>query len=227
MRSYRTSLAPRRGGVLLWVVVIVVGVVIFGVYMTSRHQQESLAEADQLYKAGQKAAAAEKYKAGYPAAGGRKAEVIKRIVEHEATKGSSDEAKKWMEKGLDEKLTLDFDEPAAKSLLTQVNRDREARVAKQKAEEEARRKSQEAVAGERNAAKKNRDLPRDQFRNLVLGKSQSEVLSLLGKPNDTQDDQDLGHLWYYNDCARDPVTGKRSLVQIVFEGGQVTTVNFN
>jgi hypothetical protein len=35
-------------------------------------------------------------------------------------------------------------------------------------------------------------------------------------------------LWYSRHVAVDPVTGKKSaIVRIVFEGGTVTTVNFN
>jgi hypothetical protein len=235
MRNYRTGSAPRRGGVLLWLVVIVVGVVIFGVYMTSRHQQESLEEADKLYKAGQKAAAAEKYKAGYPAAGGRKAEVIKRIVEHEATKGSTDEAKKWMEKGLDDKLTLEFDDADTRALLAQVNQEREARLAKQKAEEEEGKRQQAAakVAGQKKheAADRiaaNKALPREQFRNLILGKTPDQLVALLGKPDYTQDTELTGTLWYYKNVAPDPASGKRATkVQLSFDSFEtVKDANF-
>ena len=35
-------------------------------------------------------------------------------------------------------------------------------------------------------------------------------------------------LWYYRNVAVDPVTGKKTAqVQLVFEGGVVTSVNFN
>src|SRR5689334_3176918 len=64
--------------------------VFFG--MKSREQQEkALAEADRLY-ATKPAEAVAKYKEGYPAAGSRKAEVLQRIVDHEAANGNTAEA---------------------------------------------------------------------------------------------------------------------------------------
>jgi hypothetical protein len=73
----------------------------------------------------------------------------------------------------------------------------------------------------------NRNLQRDEFRALVLGKSPDELIAAIGKPNSTQDTE-IGLWWYYENVAVDPVTGKRSmLVQITIENGRVTGVNFN
>lgn len=82
-------------------------------------------------------------------------------------------------------------------------------------------------SAERNQVSANRRLPRDQFRALVVGRSMDEVLRALGMPADTQD-QEVGQFWYYQNVAPDPVTGKSAAqVQIIFEGGTATTVNFN
>ncbi len=82
-------------------------------------------------------------------------------------------------------------------------------------------------AGGGGNVRANRNLKRDEFRNLVLGKSPEELVAAIGKPNSTQDTE-LGVFWYYENVAGDPVTGKRSmLVQITIENGRVTGVNFN
>ena len=58
---------------------------------------------------------------------------------------------------------------------------------------------------------------RDEFRAAVMGKTQSEVIALLGKPDRTSEDTGSGPEWLYYDIRRDPLTGKLD---------QFTTVRF-
>ena len=106
----------------------------------NKKKREALAEGDRLY-ATDPGAAAGKYKEGFDAAGPRKAEVLQRIVDHEAKPGNAAEAKKWIAKGLDEKLQVTYETPAARELLAQVQRERADDEAKKQAEKDAKEKA--------------------------------------------------------------------------------------
>ena len=100
----------------------------------NKKKREALAEGDRLYPT-DPAAAVAKYKEGYDAAGPRKAEVLQRIVDHEAKAGNAAEAKRWVEKGVNERVDASYETPAARDLLAQVQRERaEAEAKKQEAE---------------------------------------------------------------------------------------------
>ena len=116
---------------------------------------DDLAAADRSYAEGKKAEAVAKYKDRFShVPGDRRAEVIKRVADHEATAGDKAEARRWVEKGLDGKMNIAYESPAARDLLAQVQRERaeaeakkqaeiarkQAEAAKRKAEEEERRK---------------------------------------------------------------------------------------
>lgn len=224
----------RPGKVVAWLVGAVTlaflaccGSVAFFSMKSRQAQEAALAEADKLY-ATRPAEAVVKYKEGYPAAGSRKAEVLQRIVDHESKAGNTAEATKWIEKGLDDNLTVGYTEPAAKDLHAKVQKDRADREAAKKAAEAAKAKQREDEKGAKDQVRANKNLPREQFRSLVSGKTEQQVLDALGKPDETQDQEGLGKFWYYRNVAVDPVTGKKTAqVQIVFDGGTVTTVNFN
>ncbi len=106
----------------------------------NKKQREALAEGDRLYPT-DPAAAIVKYKAGYDAAGPRKAEVLQRIVDHEARPLNAVEAMKWIEKGLNDKLQVEYTTPAARELLARVQRERAEAEAKKKAEKDAKEKA--------------------------------------------------------------------------------------
>src|SRR5262245_40533270 len=76
----------------------------------NKKKREALAEGDRLDPT-DPAAAVARYKEGYDAAGPRKAEVLQRIVDHEVKAGNTAEAKKWVEKGLNEKLQVAYETP--------------------------------------------------------------------------------------------------------------------
>lgn len=79
----------------------------------------------------------------------RKAEVVKRIVDHEAASGDPAEARRYVEKGLDAELNIEYETPLARDLHAQVQRER--------AETEARRQAvaeREAAARAAEAKKK-------------------------------------------------------------------------
>jgi predicted Zn finger-like uncharacterized protein len=73
--------------------------------------------------------------------------------------------------------------------------------------------------------KSNRNLPREEFRTLVIGLTPAELQEAIGTPDRTQDDED-GDYWYYDNVAVDPFTGKKSQVQIIWKNNRVKTVNF-
>ncbi len=190
-------------------------------------QEKALAEADKLY-ASKPAEAVVKYKEGYPAAGDRKAEVVQRIVDHEAGAGNTAEAMKWVERGIDDKLVVAYTSAAAKDLHAKAQKDHANREAAKQTDTAAKAKQRDEEKGAKDTVKANKNLPREQFRALVSGKTEQQVLDALGKPDETQDQEGLGKLWYYRNVAVDPVTGKKTAqVQLVFEGGAITSVNFN
>lgn len=67
---------------------------------------------------------------------------------------------------------------------------------------------------------------RDEFRALIMGKSQDEVIKAVGKPEMTQDlSGDV--YWNFSNVTRDSVTGEvDGNVQVVFEKGRVVRVNY-
>ena len=229
-----TPFRPRPGKAIVWLLGIAAlamlaccGSVGFFAMQSSKKKQEALVAGDALY-ATKPAEAVAKYKEGYDAAGARKAEVLQRIVDHEAGAGNTAEAAKWVEKGIDDKLTVAYTSAAAKDLHAKAQKDRSDKEAAKRAEREAKSKQRDEDTGAKDQVKANKNLPRDQFRALVSGKSERQVLDALGKPDETQDQEGLGKLWYYRNAAVDPTTGKKTaLVQLVFEGGAVTSVNFN
>jgi hypothetical protein len=193
---------------------------------SQKAQQEALASADALYPT-KPAEAVAKYKLGYPSAGNRKAEVLQRIVDHEA-EGNAAEATRWVERGFDEQVAVTYKSAASRTLVAKVEKDRADRAAANLAETAAKSKQIDEQKGARDQIRANKNLPRDQFRAVINGRTKQQVIDALGKPDQTQDQEGLGELWYYNNTAVDPVTGKKTaIVQIVFENGTVTTVNFN
>jgi outer membrane protein assembly factor BamE (lipoprotein component of BamABCDE complex) len=69
-------------------------------------------------------------------------------------------------------------------------------------------------------------LTREEFKQLILGKTEDEVLAAAGKPSSTSQADDATY-WHYADRTRDPVTGEAdSDVQVVFKHGRVAVVNF-
>jgi hypothetical protein len=49
---------------------------------------------------------------------------------------------------------------------------------------------------------------RAEFKAAVMGKSQGDVLKLLGKPSHTQESSGLGAAWVYERASYDPATGR-------------------
>ncbi len=221
---------PRPGKALPWLLgalalglLACCGSVGFFAMQSQKKKQEALAEGDRLYAA-KPAEAVARYKEGYDAAGDRKAEVLQRIVDHEAGAGNTAEATKWIEKGIDDKLTVAYTSPAAKDLHTKVQNDRAERAVAKQADELARKAERDAKAKDRD--NKNRKYTRDEFKRLVVGKTRDEVIALLGKPKATQQSGEL-EFWDYVGRTTDPVTGKTDdVAQVEFEGDRVSGVTF-
>jgi hypothetical protein len=173
-----------------------VGLVVVIAVLASRdakQKADALAEADKLYQTGKVADAVAKYNEGYSAAAAdRKGLVVQRIVDHEAGLGARSEAKKWIEKGLDDKVAVSPVTPAGRALLEEVQKERDARLAQKRADDEARDKQRQGERDDRDQVRKNRSLPRDEFRALLKGKTQDEVIRLIGRPDEVVDVEGLG-----------------------------------
>lgn len=66
----------------------------------------------------------------------------------------------------------------------------------------------------------------DELRVSVLGKTPDEVIAVIGKPKDTQEDKDFT-AWYYDNVSKDPVLDKSdSNTQVVFINGRVKEIRF-
>ena len=69
-------------------------------------------------------------------------------------------------------------------------------------------------------------LTRQEFRNLVMGRTFNEVKKAVGAPDSTQTLMNM-EFWNYSRKTKDEATGKLDLqIQVVFEDGVVTAVNF-
>jgi hypothetical protein len=70
-------------------------------------------------------------------------------------------------------------------------------------------------------------IPRAKFRESVVGKTPDEVIAAAGKPDSTSESGRGTANWYYQERTVDPVTEKLDgRVQVVFEDGRVSQVNF-
>jgi outer membrane protein assembly factor BamE (lipoprotein component of BamABCDE complex) len=66
---------------------------------------------------------------------------------------------------------------------------------------------------------------RSDFTEMIMGKTEEEVLDAVGKPDRTSEDGDTRY-WHYRKRTKDPVTGTPdSDVQVVFNNGKVVTVD--
>jgi hypothetical protein len=75
--------------------------------------------------------------------------------------------------------------PAAKDLFAKIQKDRADKQAARKADAEARAKQRDEAKGARDQVRANKNLPREQFRALVSGRTEQQVLEALGKPDET------------------------------------------
>ena len=66
----------------------------------------------------------------------------------------------------------------------------------------------------------------DELRKAVMGKSKDEVMKLLGKPDTVMNFSDVRSTWFYNNRAKEPITGQVGDAQLVFDNGVVTIAAF-
>lgn len=111
---------------------------------------KELKEADKLYSQGKKAEAVAIYKRNFDKSKDQPL-ALKRIVEHEAEAGDSAEARRWVEKGMDQGVSVSY-EGAAQKLAARVKSEREAQARARQAEQEsqarAAKQEQDAKAKE-------------------------------------------------------------------------------
>lgn len=140
--------SPSCGGCLIVLAILGLGCWVLVSYI-ERHNRESLNEGTQLWEKGKRDEAVAKYKSGYPSAGTEKPAILRRIVDHSVAKGDLAEAKKWVTTGIDEKVDVTYESPQAQAMADEVRRDRAAKLAQKKAEEEKRAKAEKAAEAER------------------------------------------------------------------------------
>jgi outer membrane protein assembly factor BamE (lipoprotein component of BamABCDE complex) len=70
--------------------------------------------------------------------------------------------------------------------------------------------------------------PREEFRALLMGKTQEQVIRAVGRPGKTTDGVGGDTYWYYNHATVDPITGKTDPhVQVAFTSdGVVRSVRY-
>jgi hypothetical protein len=128
-RPKRSSLLPVGCAVLFLSLFTCCGGFLAIGFWASWQQTRDLAQADQLYSAGQQEEAVAIYKK-YPShlldPDGRGLDALRRVVEFETAKGHATEAKGWIDRALDKKLQVTFDSPAAKQLLATVQQEQAA-----------------------------------------------------------------------------------------------------
>lgn len=67
---------------------------------------------------------------------------------------------------------------------------------------------------------------RDELKQLIMGKTEDEVLHILGKPRSTSQ-KDSVQYWHYANRSMDPLTKKIDTdAQVVFENGRVRAINY-
>jgi hypothetical protein len=72
-----------------------------------------------------------------------------------------------------------------------------------------------------------RTYTREEFRTLVMGKTEAEVIAAVGRPESTSDIGDGRPHWVYQGVTRDTVSGKiDGMIFLHFEGGKVESVGF-
>jgi hypothetical protein len=67
---------------------------------------------------------------------------------------------------------------------------------------------------------------REEFTRRVMGKTEDEVISAVGRPDETSDDNDARY-WHFKKRTRDPLTQAEDTdVQVVIKQGKVANVNY-
>jgi len=102
---------------------------IFWVTKKAEESKEDLREADRLYAGGNRGAAVAKYKKHF-AFVDNKQEILRRIVDFETEKGNKEEARKWIEKGLDAKIAVAYETAGARELHARMAKERQERQEK-------------------------------------------------------------------------------------------------
>jgi len=81
------------------------------------------------------------------------------------------------------------------------------------------------VNGPARAGGTTRVYTRQEFRELVVGKTEAEVIEAVGKPDSTTDGD--GAVWTYRNRTKDPATGETDpRASVHFQGGKAAQVNY-
>jgi hypothetical protein len=137
------------------VVALMCAGVIGGIFSarTKADAEAEIVKADKLYDQDKKAEAVAVYKDKFTYAND-KAALLKRIVEFEAERNDMAEARRWIDRGLEDKIEVSYSNPALVSLQAQVKAERaqkekrkeDDRIAKEKADKAAKTEADRANA---------------------------------------------------------------------------------
>ncbi len=151
--------------------------------------KKKIDKADVLWDSGKKSDAVMEYRQVYEdARSDEKERMLPRILEYEVSAGNTDEAKKWIKRGLEDKLKVEYTDPDAKKLFAVAKKEYDEAAAEKERKELETKAKAEREAAEREAARKKakaeeaaRPKPsRANYDKIKLGMSLAEVQAILG-----------------------------------------------
>lgn len=125
-------------------------------------ESKEIAKADSLWSQGKHAEAVAIYKEHPNSTHNRSPDIFGRIIQHEAEQGNTTEARRWIDKALDNHIEVVCANQAAKDMIQTAKQERREREAKEQAQREAEREERKKQAA---AAQKERDEARTGRRN--------------------------------------------------------------
>jgi hypothetical protein len=148
-----------------------------GIHYLIQAGDASLEKADRLYEAGKHAEAAALY-GRYPQRLLRPDEngprYLRRLIEYDLESGDLAEARSWIEKSFTANVRLQFNDPDAAELYSQMKEERDRAIAQAKVEEEARRKAAAAEEERHRREEQERAAERERRREELAARLRSE-----------------------------------------------------
>jgi hypothetical protein len=111
-------------------------------------------KADELFAQGKQAEAVAMYKRAYPNRRADRDRILKRIVQHELSQGNKEEARIWAERGMDDKVTVAFEDPTERRFWDGVAAARESQLAAERKTKEEQEAAAKREKEEREAARR-------------------------------------------------------------------------
>lgn len=161
-----------------------------GGFPASREEvKKKIDKADVLWDSGKKTDAVMEYRRIFEdARSDEKERMLPRIVEFEVNAGNNEEAKKWIKRGLEDKLKVEYSDPAAKKVFAVAKNEYDEAAAEKERKELEEKAKAEREAAEREAARKKAEAveaarpkpSRANYNKIKIGMSLGEVQAILG-----------------------------------------------